>query len=62
MVTPAVTCSPRSGALDPSAVRRWVERTCAEQDLRVLITDRSVLAQLVVLFGQPNDALPADTP
>ena len=51
MVTPAVTPGPRIGALEASTIRRWVERTCAQQGLRVAITDRNALAQLVVLFG-----------
>jgi hypothetical protein len=51
MATPPVARGPRTGALDPSVVRRWVERTCAEQGLRVAITDPNALAQVAALFG-----------
>jgi hypothetical protein len=56
MATQQVARGPRPGALDPSVVRRWVERTCAAQGLRVTITDRAVIAQLVVLFGRAETA------
>lgn len=51
MATHEVARGPRPGALDPSVVRRWVERTCAEQGLRVTITDPAIIARLVVLLG-----------
>jgi hypothetical protein len=43
-------------ALDPSVIRRWIERTCAAQSLPVHITDPRALAQLVVLLGTPARA------
>ena len=43
-----------SGALDPSVIRRWVERTCASQGLPVVVTDAGVISRLVVLLGQPT--------
>jgi hypothetical protein len=51
MATSPVARGPRIAALDSSTVRRWVERTCAAQGLRVAITDPRALAQLVVLFA-----------
>ena len=51
MATSPVARGSRNGALDPSVVRRWVERTCAEQGLRVTITDRCAIEQLALLFG-----------
>ncbi len=54
MATKKVARSPRSGAPDPSAVRRWVERTCAEQGVPVHVTDPRTLAKLWTLFGMPG--------
>ena len=51
MAAHVVARGPRLGALDSSVVRRWVERTCAEQGLRVAITDPATIAQLVALIG-----------
>jgi len=45
-----------TGSLSPSVIRRWVERTCAAQGVRVAITDSAAIAQLVVLFGVPDTA------
>ena len=54
MATTPVARSVRSGAPDPSAVRRWVERTCAEQGVPIHITDPRTLTRLWVLFGMPG--------
>jgi hypothetical protein len=55
MATTPVVRGVRAGALDPLAVRRWVERTCAEQDVEVAITDERTIARLVVLLGIVTD-------
>jgi hypothetical protein len=55
MATTPVVRGVRAGALDSSAVRRWVERTCAEQDVEVTITDERTIARLVVLLGIATD-------
>lgn len=47
-----------SGALDPSVIRRWVERTCATQGLPVLVTDPGAISQLVTLLGRPTGPKP----
>ena len=46
-----VARGPRTVALDPSVFRRWLERSCAGQGLRVTVTDPQVLAQVAVLLG-----------
>jgi hypothetical protein len=39
------------GALDPSVICRWVQRTCAAQGLPVVVTDATVLAKVATLLG-----------
>jgi hypothetical protein len=46
--------SARPSALDPSVVRRWVERTCAAQGVPVVVTDAVVLAKVATLLGAPG--------
>lgn len=42
----------RVAPIDPEAVRRWVEATCAAQGVRVQIIDPAVLQQVVSLLGR----------
>lgn len=37
--------------LTPEQVRAWVERSCAEQDIDVAVTDPATVARIVVLLG-----------
>ena len=41
-----------SRAEAPETAQAWVERTCAEQGLRVHVTDPGVVADVVALLGQ----------
>jgi len=41
---------------DPLAVRRWVEKTCAEQGVEVAVSDPQTIAKLVALLGVPTSA------
>lgn len=55
MATIPVVRAARAGAPDPSALRRWVERTCAEQQVSVAISDEGTIARLVVLLARSTD-------
>lgn len=39
---------------DPSAVRDWVELTCAAQGIAGAVTDESTIARVVALLGSPD--------
>lgn len=56
MATSKVVRELRPGALDQSAVRRWVERTCAEQGIAVAISDTRTIACVVALLGSITGA------
>jgi hypothetical protein len=51
----------RGGALDPSAVRRWVERTCSEQGVEVQIRNPHTLARIATLLA-PTREVRVDVP
>lgn len=55
---PAARRKRSAGALDPSEILRWVERTTADQGLSVAITDPGCLARLATLFGPPPGRSP----
>jgi hypothetical protein len=59
MATSTVARELRSGALDQSAVRRWVERTCAEQGIAVAISDTRTIGRVVALLGGDTGAYEA---
>ena len=51
MATHKVARGAGAVALDQSAVRRWVERSCAEQGIEVAVTDERTIAHLVTLLS-----------
>jgi hypothetical protein len=58
MATPKVARGTRAAALDRSAVRRWVERSCAEQHVEVAVTDERTIAHLVALLSVGTTGTP----
>lgn len=56
MATPTGAGPLCTGALDRSALCRWVERTCAEQGIGVAVSDTRTIARLVALLGATNTA------
>lgn len=39
-------------AVDPIAVRRWVDETCAEQGVTVAVSNATTIARIVALLGR----------
>jgi hypothetical protein len=37
--------------VDPIAVRRWVDKTCADQGVTVAVSDAATIARVVALLG-----------
>ena len=58
MATRKVARSTRAIALDRSAVRRWVERSCAEQHVEVAVSDERTIAHLVTLLSVGTTGTP----
>jgi hypothetical protein len=51
MATHKVARGTGAVALDQSAVRRWLERSCAEQQIDIAVTDERTIAHLVTLLS-----------
>jgi hypothetical protein len=46
------------GKLSPEVVRAWVERSCAQQQVPVTVSDPVTLARIGVLLGRGGSAAP----
>lgn len=57
-MSPAKGVGLRAGAPDPLAVRRWVERTCADQGVDVAVSDDRTIARLAVLLDPTTGTCP----
>jgi hypothetical protein len=49
-------------ALTPEQIRAWTERTCAEQQVAVAVTNPITLNRIGVLLGRAEGAAPAGAP
>jgi hypothetical protein len=49
-------------ALTPEQVRAWTERTCAEQQVAVAVTNPITLNRIGVLLGRAEGAAPSGAP
>jgi hypothetical protein len=59
MATHKVARGSGAVALDRSAVRRWVERSCAEQHLDIAVSDERTIAHIVTLLSVETTGTPS---